>query len=124
MLAVNPIDIEALSGMRGLSERNLLAIKTFTCEFMNAPITQQTVVQLPWVNPSPAQIGKTSSPRSFHRNSKAASPASRKSKPNSPATSQRVAKLDCQMNLKSRNLNFASINPPKMSMRGLTLFQN
>ncbi len=48
MLAVNPIDIEVFSGMRGLSSRNLLAMKIFAREFPSAPIPQQPVAQLPW----------------------------------------------------------------------------
>jgi hypothetical protein len=48
MLAVNPIDIEVFSDMRGLSSRNLLAMKIFAREFSNAPIAQQPVAQLPW----------------------------------------------------------------------------
>ena len=38
----------AFPDMRGLSSRNLLAMKIFAREFSNAPIAQQPVAQLPW----------------------------------------------------------------------------
>jgi hypothetical protein len=122
MLAVNPIDIEALSGMRGLSERKLLAMKIFTCEFLNARITKQPVSQLPLSNPSPSRIGKPSSPRPYLRNSKAASLPLRKSKPNSRATSPLVANLDCQMNPKIQNRNPVTARSLNMLMRGTNPF--
>jgi predicted nuclease of restriction endonuclease-like (RecB) superfamily len=39
---------EEFPDMRGLSARNLLAMKIFAREFPNGPITQQPVAQLPW----------------------------------------------------------------------------
>lgn len=39
---------KAFPDMRGLSMRNLLAMKIFSREFPNAPIAQQPVAQLPW----------------------------------------------------------------------------
>ena len=39
---------DAFSDMRGLSSRNLLAMKIFAREFPKAPIAQQPVAQLPW----------------------------------------------------------------------------
>ena len=39
---------KAFLDMRGLSTRNLLAMKIFAREFPNSPIAQQPVAQLPW----------------------------------------------------------------------------
>jgi len=39
---------KAFPNMRGLSTRNLLAMKIFAREFPNSPIAQQPVAQLPW----------------------------------------------------------------------------
>ena len=39
---------EAFPDMRGLSSRNLLAMKVFAREFPDGPIAQQAVAQLPW----------------------------------------------------------------------------
>ena len=113
---------DAFPDMRGLSTRNLLAMKIFAREFPDPPIAQQPVAQLSWGNPSPWRIGKPNSPRPSLRNSKAASPASKKSKPNSPATSQQVANLDCQLNPNMQNLKLVIARSPKISMCGTAPF--